>query len=394
MPAHQTPTGVVLTPERRLALLQWAVKVSGVVIEDDYDSEFRFCAGRSDRAGDPFNVPPTFASTYRDGGAVGYGRWGNPSWTAFETALGALEGGAALAFASGQSAIAAVLETLPMGAEVVFPADAYLGTRQFLADVATRGRFVCRGIDATNTAEAISALKSADLLWLESPTNPMLGVVDLAPVLGAANSNGVLSVVDNTFATPLLQKPLDLGATAVIHSASKFIGGHSDLLLGCIVTRDEDLRQRLHSRRTLHGGIPGTMEAYLALRGLRTLALRLRQGQASAQRLAERLADHRLVTRVRYPGLVTDQWHVRASKQMSGFGALISFEVADADTADRLVDGLRLIVGGTSLGGVESTIDRRNRWPGEENVPAGLLRLSVGIEDCDDLWNDLKSALQ
>lgn len=351
-------------------------------------------AGRDAEPGAPYNVAPTFASTYRDGGAVGYGRWGNPTWTAFEAALGALEGGLAIAFASGQAALTAVLETLPAGARIVYPSDAYLGTRQFLADIATRQRLSSEAIDVTDTTATVAALQGADLLWLESPTNPMLGIVDLPTVLGAAQSQGVPTVVDNTFATPLLQQPLSLGATAVVHSASKYIGGHSDLLLGAVVTRDEDLRQKLHTRRTLHGAVPGTMEVWLALRGLRTLPVRLREAQTNAHMLAERLTDHVGVTRVRYPGLVTDPGHARASAQMSGFGALVSFEVGAADTADRLVDALRLIVGGTSLGGVETTIDRRNRWPGEEGVPAGLLRLSVGIEDDEDLWEDLDQALR
>jgi len=350
-------------------------------------------AGRAEQPGGPLNVPPTFASTYRDGGVVGYGRWGNPTWSALEDALGVLEGGRALSFGSGQAALTAVLETLSPGALVVLPADAYLGTRAFLDDVATRQRLRTRLVDVTNTAETTAALHDADLLWLESPTNPMLGIVDLPAVIGAARSSGVMTVVDNTLATPILQQPLSLGATAVVHSATKYVGGHSDLLLGLAVTRDDELLERLQLRRTLHGAIPGTLEAWLALRGLRTLPLRLRQAQASAHELAEQLSEHPTVTMVRYPGLVTDPGHARASAQMSGFGAQVSFEVADGETADRLVSRLRLIVGGTSLGGVETTIDRRNRWTGEENVPAGLLRLSVGVEHVTDLWNDLESAL-
>jgi cystathionine gamma-synthase len=190
-----------------------------------------------------------------------------------------------------------------------------------------------------------------------------------------------------------LQQPLAWGADAVIHSATKYIGGHSDLLLGAVITAEEDRRASLLTHRTLHGAIPGVMETYLALRGLRTLPLRFAQQQRTAQELAERLTSHPAVTHVRYPGLSSDPNHDRARAQMSGFGAIISFEVADAEIAGRLTSALGLIVGGTSLGGVETTIDRRQRWPGEEAVPAGLLRLSVGLEHPEDLWEDLQHAL-
>lgn len=350
-------------------------------------------AGRPTGPGDPFNVPPTFASTYRDGGTVGYGRWGNPTWTALEQTLGALEGGSALTFASGQAALTAVLETMPHGATVLLPRDAYLGTRGFLADVAARGRLTAIPVEMTDTSAVLTRLPDVDLLWVESPVNPLLGVVDLREVLQAASAAGIPSVVDNTFATPVLQRPLDFGATAVMHSATKFIGGHSDLLLGAVVTRDEDLLQRLLTRRTLHGAIPGTQEAWLALRGLRTLPLRIDRAQASAQLLAERLDQSPAVATVRYPGLPSHPGHELAARQMRGPGAVLSFDLDGAAAAEAVTSQLRLIVGSTSLGGVETTIDRRNRWPGEEQVPPGLLRLSVGIEDAEDLWEDLDRAL-
>ncbi|GLY85600.1 cystathionine gamma-synthase [Actinoallomurus iriomotensis] len=350
-------------------------------------------AGRDHSPGAPLNIPPTFASTYRDGGPVGYGRWGNPSWTAFEEALGVLEGGHAVAFASGQAAIAALIEPLRVGAMVTVPADAYLGTRGLLRDLENRGRVRLQPVEVTDTSAVLATLASTELLWLESPTNPMLGVIEFRPILAAASKAGVTTVVDNTFATPLLQQPLAWGADAVLHSATKYIGGHSDLLLGAVITADEDRRASLLTHRTLHGAIPGVMETYLALRGLRTLPLRFAQQQRTAQELAERLTGHPAVTSVRYPGLSSDPNHDRARAQMSGFGAIISFEVADAEIADRLTGALELIVGGTSLGGVETTIDRRRRWPGEEAVPAGLLRLSVGLEHPEDLWEDLQHAL-
>lgn len=350
-------------------------------------------AGRPTGPGQPFNVPPTFASTYRDGGAVGYGRWGNPTWTALEDALGALEGGQALTFASGQAALTALLETLPHGAAVLLPGDAYLGTRGFLADVTARGRLITVPVDMTDTPSVLARLPEVDLLWVESPINPLLGVVDLRRVLSAARQAGVPSIVDNTLATPVLQRPLDFGATAVVHSATKYIGGHSDLLLGAVVTRDEDLLARLLTRRTLHGAIPGTQEAWLALRGLRTLPLRIERAQATAQLLAERLEQLPAVAEVRYPGLPSHPGHLLAAAQMRGPGAVLSFDLDSAETADAVTARLRLLVGGTSLGGVETTIDRRNRWSGEEHIPPGLLRLSVGIEDPEDLWDDLNHAL-
>lgn len=334
-------------------------------------------AGRIAAPGAPFNVPPTFASTYRDGGQIAYGRYGNPSWTAFEEALGALEGGYAVAFSSGQAASAAVIESLDVGAVVTVPVDAYLGTRGLLSDLKARGRVRLQRVDVTDTRAVLAALGSTTMLWLESPTNPMLGVVDLPVVLGAAREAGVISVVDNTFATPLTQQPLTMGASLVIHSATKYLGGHSDLLLGVVVCPDPEGQASLAARRSMLGVIPGVMESFLALRGLRTLAVRFAEQQRTAAYLAERLGVLPVVNEVRYPG----------------FGAIVSFEVADAPLADRMVSSLRLIIGGTSLGGVETTIDRRGRWAGEEAVPAGLLRLSVGLEDPEDLWADLEQAI-
>jgi cystathionine gamma-synthase len=350
-------------------------------------------AGRDQSPGAPLNVPPTFASTYRDGGEIGYGRFDNPSWSAFERTIGELEGGHAISFSSGQAASTALLTPLAPGATVVFPRDAYTGTRALLSELEQRGALSLRGVDATDTDAVLAALDGARVLWLESPTNPMLGVADLARLLQAARAARVFSVVDNTFATPVLQQPLALGADAVLHSATKYLGGHSDLLMGVVVTANRQRREVLAEHRTMRGSIPGVMEAYLALRGLRTLAVRVREQSATALELATRLDGDERVDRVYYPGLPSDPGHERASAQMSAFGGMVSFELPDADAADRLIGALRLIVGGTSLGGVESTIDRRRRWPGEERVPAGLLRLSVGLEHVEDLWEDLDQAL-
>lgn len=350
-------------------------------------------SGREPSPGAPFSVPPTFSSVYRPGGSIGYGRWDNPSWRAFETALGAMEGGEAVAYSCGQAATAALLSTLVEGATVVCAAGAYLGTRALLADRRDNGRLRVREVEVSDTEAVVQALPGADLLWLESPTNPLLEIADLPTVLAAAADFGAMTVVDNTFATPLLQQPLDWGASAVVHSATKYLGGHADLLLGAVVTRDTPLREALVHHRTMEGAIPGVMEAFLALRGLRTLPVRLERMQATAALLAARLVEHPAVRRVRYPGLRADPGHLRARRQMRGFGAVVSFDVTTADAADQLVEELRLIIPATSLGGVETTIERRARWSGEEAVPPGLLRLSIGLEHPDDLWQDLAEGL-
>jgi cystathionine gamma-synthase len=322
-------------------------------------------AGRDRSPGAPLNVPPTFAATYRDGGEIGYGRFDNPTWSAFERTIGGLEAGHAVSFSSGQAASTALLTPLAPGAAVLFPQDAYTGTRALLSELEQRGALSLRPVDVTDTAAVVAALDGARVLWLESPTNPMLGIADLPRLLEAARAARVLSVVDNTFATPVLQRPLELGADAVLHSATKYLGGHSDLVMGVVVTANEQ----------------------------RTLAVRVYEQSATALELAQRLDRDERVDRVHYPGLPSDPGHARARAQMGAFGGMVSFELPDGDAADRLVAAQRLVVGGTSLGGVESTIDRRRRWPGEERVPAGLLRLSVGLEHVEDLWEDLDQAL-
>jgi cystathionine gamma-synthase len=221
----------------------------------------------------------------------------------------------------------------------------------------------------------------------------MMEVADLPAILGAL-SDRVTTLVDSTFATPLLQRPLQLGADLVLHSGTKFISGHSDALTGLLVGRDPALLDRLDGVRRLHGATPGAMETYLVLRGLRTLPLRLSAAQATAQILAERLAAHPAVGRVRYPGLPDDPGHLVAARTMAGFGTLLSIELADGPTAAAFVAALELWVFATSLGGVESTLERRRRWAGElATVPEGLVRLSVGVEHVEDLWADLCQAL-
>jgi cystathionine gamma-synthase len=363
------------------------------------------CAGRPRRlASGPLNTPVVLASNFHASPTAApgmpeairsYARTdATPTWEALETAMGQVEGGHAVAFSSGMAAVAAVLDLLPAGARIVAPEDSYFGVGELLADGQRQGRWVMDRVDLTDTTSVQAAAAGADLLWLETPSNPLLDVADLPALCAAGQQAGAIVGVDNTFATPLLQQPLALGADVVVHSATKFIGGHSDLLSGITVTREQALAERLRHRRGLSGATPGALEAFLALRGLRTLALRLDRGQRNAGELARRLDEHAAVTRVRYPGLPSHPGHRTAAAQMTGFGAVLAFEVADAQVADRLLDALQLIVCATSLGGVESTIERRSKLPGQGHLPPGLLRLSVGCEHIDDLWNDLNSALE
>ncbi len=337
-------------------------------------------AGRPDRRPDAaLSIPVTFASTYVAGGEVEYGRYGNPTWTALETAVGDLEGGWALAFASGLAAASAVLSLLPEGATAVAPDNAYTGTLSLLRERVDAGRAKLRAVEVADTAATVAASDGADLVWLESPTNPRLDVADLPVLVEAAHAAGALVVVDNTFATPVLQRPLEVGADLVVHSATKLLAGHSDVQMGIVCGRDQSLLGRLDRHRRLHGAIPGPMEAWLTLRGLRTLALRVERAQQTARTLAVRLAGHPAVSLVRYPGS----------------GTIVSIELAGGlEAADRLAAGVRLWIHATSLGGVESSLERRRRWESEsEAVSDSLVRLSVGIEDAEDLWADLERAL-
>jgi cystathionine gamma-synthase len=363
------------------------------------------CAGRPRHApSEPLNSPVVLASNFHSAttaapgiqeGVRSYARTdATPTWEALETAVGQIEGGHAVAFSSGMAAVAAVLDLVPAGARIVAPKDCYFGVGELLADGQQQGRWVIDRVDLTDTASVRAAVAGADLLWLETPSNPLLDIADLPALCAAGRHAGAIVGVDNTFATPLSQQPLVLGADVAVHSATKFIGGHSDLLAGITIARDQAFAGRLRHRRGLSGATPGALEAFLALRGLRTLALRLDRGQRNASELARRLNDHPAVSRVRYPGLPSHPGHRTAAAQMTGFGAVLAFEVAGAPTADRLCNAVHIIVPATSLGGVETTIERRSKLPGQGHVPPGLLRLSVGCEHVDDLWKDLNSALR
>lgn len=337
-------------------------------------------AGRPPRTPDgPLNPPMVLASTYHAGGDIGYGRYGNPTWEMFETAVGALEGGVATSFASGLAAVAAVLELVPAGGVVVAPPAAYYGSLAVLARLETQGRLTVRRIDLTDPVASAAALPGADLVWAETPTNPMLEVVDVEALARGCAAAGAVLAVDSTFATPVLARPLEQGADLVVHSATKYLSGHADVLLGVAVARDADIASRLVEVRSALGGLPGPFEAWLALRGLRTLHLRVERASANAAELAARLAGHPRVAQVHYPG----------------FGAMVSVVLDAAPQAAELVcESTEVWVHATSLGGVESSLERRRRWSGESaDVPETLLRLSVGVEDVEDLWRDLTRAL-
>lgn len=337
-------------------------------------------AGRPEAAPDAsLNPPLIFSSTYHAGGPVGYGRYGNESWSALETAISQLEGGETLSFSSGMAAISAVFSILPIGAPVVASNQGYSGTMGLLNQHHASGRLEVRFIDITNTEEVIGAMKGAALLWLESPTNPCLDLADLPALISAAKKLNIGVGVDNTFATPLVQQPLSMGADIVMHSVTKFLAGHSDVVLGSLSISDPALFKRLEEARRFNGSIPGPFEAWLALRGIRSFPVRFRAAEKNAQQLVTRLQSHAKITKVRYPG----------------FGAVISFEVdGTADQAERVCESSHLITHATSLGGIESLWERRRRWALESpSVPDQLIRLSVGCEHVEDIWQDIELAL-
>ena len=334
-------------------------------------------AGRPQGIGEPLNHPIVLASNIR-GEAGEYTRThGTATWIGLEEAVGELEGGRALAFSSGMAAAAGALFALAPKV-LVMPTDSYLGVRALVADHVRQDHMQIRPVDIADTAAVVAALDGADVVWIETPTNPTLDVADVATICAAAAARRVRVVVDSTFATPICAQPLSDGATIVIHSGTKFIGGHSDLLIGLAVTTDDAMYERLHQTRLVNGSTPGALEAFLALRGVRTLPLRMERAQANAIDLVARLRAHKAVSKVRYPG----------------FGAMVAFELTrGADAADAACRAVKLIVPATSLGGVETTMERRQKYEGDSHVPPGLIRLSVGIEHIDDIWADLSAAL-
>jgi cystathionine gamma-synthase len=384
---EQTP-GAPLAPQTRLVHLGRPARSAGGPLNPPVELSTTLHAATDEHGDAPADV-------------VSYARSDVPTWQALEDVLGDLEGGTARVFGSGIAAVGAAVQvvlderagsvTPPV---VVAPVHGYSGTLGLLEHLRATGRVQLVRVDPADTGAVLAAVAGADLLWAESPVNPTMEITDLAAVCAAARRAGARSVVDSTYATPLLQNPLALGADVVVHSLTKSIAGHSDVLMGATVTADEQLAVALHEHRTRTGAVPGPFEAWLALRGLRTLDVRLQRAQENAQVLAERLGDHPAVRRVRYPGLPTDPGYEVARQQMRGPGTLLAVDLAGAREAETVAAATTVWTHATSLGGVESLLERRRRHSGEAStVPAGLVRLSVGIEHVEDLWADLAQAL-
>jgi cystathionine gamma-lyase len=347
------------------------------------------------RQGEPFMPGPVFAGPFHLQGEVAssdwaYTRYGNPTWARYEQALGELEGGEVVLFASGMAAASALLlTTLAPGSAVAMDHGCYRGVR-ILAETDLEPR----GVDVRLAPpdRLGDALDGADVLWMESPSNPKLEVYDLAALAEAAHAAGAIVVVDNTTAGPLHQKALELGADYVLTSATKHLSGHADLMLGYLATADGARAQALRDWRTRSGSIPGPFEVWLAHRSLATYALRLERGAANALALAELLAERNDVSGVRYPGLPGDPGHEVASRQMRGYGTIVAFDVGERERAERFLAAAELVTEASSFGGVQTTAERRGRWSGD-NVTEGFIRLSAGCEDTADLLADVERAL-
>ena len=381
-------------------------------VPQDEESAFRFETRAIHTGQDPeplygaVNVPIYQTSTYAQD-AVGkpkrydYARGGNPTREALQAVLASLEGGAfALCFASGMAAETTLLLLLHPGDHVVLGDDVYGGTYRLLARVLSQWDVAFDTVDMTDEETLRKAVRGETrVVWAESPTNPLLKVVDLERTAAIAHEAGALCVVDNTFATPYLQRPLELGCDVVVHSVTKYLGGHSDLIGGAIVLNDPDMAERLVFLQNAVGAVPGPMDCYLALRGVKTLALRMEAHCRGARAVAAFLSGHPKVSRVRYPGLPDDPGHEVAARQMRDFGGMVSFELEAEQDAAGVAERTRLFFLGESLGGVESLIE----VPGPMThasvagspleVSANLVRLSVGIEHPDDLIADLEQAL-
>jgi cystathionine gamma-lyase len=329
--------------------------------------------------GEPFLPGPTFQAANHwsgDGGPEGYGRTGNPTWAHYEAALAELEGGEAVVLSSGMAAVAAIL--LPLlgpGDVLVAPSDGYPGVRTIAAD-----HLAQRGVEVRLVPSEEAAIRAASpgatLVWIETPSNPGMARLDVAALAAAVHEAGALLAVDGTVATPLRERALELGADFAMASASKYLTGHSDLVLGYVATSDPARARAIRAWRGLTGAIPGPFEVWLAHRSLPTLALRLERQEATARALVELLQAHPAVDDVRWPGI----------------GAVLVFTLADAEAAQRLLGSLALVAEATSFGGVHSTAERRARW-GTDDIAEGFIRLSVGVEDTADVVADMRRAL-
>ncbi len=353
-------------------------------------------------AGEAMHAGPVFAAPFHTpgdptGAAYSYGRSHNPTWTALEKALGMIESGEgngarALVFPSGMAAVAAVFgSVLRPGDAVVLPAGAYFTARALAEEY-----FAAMGVEVRRAPTAGGAqgemVQGARLLWLESPSNPGMEVCDIRLLCERAHGAGCLVACDNTTATPLGQRVLELGADFSVVSDTKLMTGHGDLLLGHVAVKDDALWAGLERWRTLTGSVVGPMEAWLAGRSLPTLPLRFERSCANAMRIAEFLLGRAEVERVMYPGLPTDAGYAVASRQMRSFGPVVSFVLRDKGAAERFLAAAELVTEATSFGGVTTTAERRARW-GHDAIEEGFIRLSAGCEDVEDLLEDLRQAL-
>ena len=339
-------------------------------------------AGRPQNDNDPLNASIVMASNFQDSGD--YARThGTSTWAALETAVGALEGGQCLSFATGMAAASAILFAL-YPSVVVVPSVSYLGVRALLGDMQDHGHVRVISVDIVDTKSVTQAMNDAVaqvsaervVLWIETPTNPTLDEAELEKLCIAANASNVKTVVDSTFASPIGQQPLTLGASVVMHSGTKFIGGHSDLMIGLTVTNQQDIFEKLIRARVVQGATPGALEAFLALRGLRTLPLRYEAASKNADEICRRLKAHTSI-----------EW-------AKNVGPMLSYIVkGGAKAADNVCASTSMIITATSLGGVETTMERRQKYAGDAHVNPGLIRMSVGIEDVEDIWSDLEKAL-
>lgn len=362
-------------------------------------------AGREVEAGThavtPSITPTTTFERAADGSypAHVYTRSGNPNRDRLETALATLEGGAdCVAFASGMAATAAVLQSLQSGDHVLLPDDLYHGTRHLATQTMARWGLAATFVDLSDLAQVEAALRpNTRLIWIETPSNPRLKITDIRAVAALASGRGILTVADNTWATPVLQRPLDLGVDAVMHSTTKYIGGHSDVLGGAVVMHEgrNALAQSLRDLQKLVGGVPSPFDCWLLSRSIPTLPYRVRAQSQNAAAVAGWLADHPKIERVHYPGLAMHPGHAIAARQMRMFGAMLSVEVRGGLAAAMQVAGsTRLFTQATSLGGVESLIEHRYSVEGPgAPTPPSLLRISIGLEHVDDLIADLAAAL-
>ena len=333
--------------------------------------------------GAPFGAQPVFASAFHLGGTDTYGRSGNPTWRSLESALGSLEGGECVVFPSGMAAISTLLRTvLSTGDTLVLPSDGYFLTRRLVSEMDVE-------VVEVPTTGPYPSFDGVRLVLLETPSNPGLDVCDIAALADAAHAAGALLAVDNTTATPLGQRPLELGADIVVASDTKAVAGHSDVLFGHVTAASAELAGRLRDARTLSGAIPGPFETWLALRGLGTLDLRLERQAANAAALHELLKGR--VAGLRWPGAAEDPAYLLAAQQMRRFNGVLTFELESAEAVESFIAKSRLVSAATSFGGLHSTADRRAQWG--DPVPAGLVRFSAGCEDTRDLVADVSHSL-